>query len=281
MRVRRSRLRAGCRGGTLVVVTVGLLVPFLLARRFRPPLARRIMRLWYRSCCALFGLRVRRHGRPSKIRPTLLVANHMSILDAFVIGAAVDVVFVAKRGVASWPLFGFLSRIGGTVFVDRVAMHSAQECERLRARLRAGQSVLLFAEGTVSDGTEVLPFKSSLLAAVNRCAPRPIALQPVSLAYARARSGAPFTPAQRRHYAWCDHERLVAHFWDVLGRPGAQVALQFHAPVSPQSFDSRKQLAEYARSRVVAGVQTALCQPWPSEVLIDDHERADRPTPAG
>jgi 1-acyl-sn-glycerol-3-phosphate acyltransferase len=118
---------------------------------------RRIVRLWHRGCCRIAGLQVRVRGAPEVRGPTLFVANHVSYLDIVVLGSLVDATFVAKSEIAVWPLIGLLARIGRTVFIHRRAAYCAGQCDALAARLEAGQSLILFAEGTSSDGGRVLP----------------------------------------------------------------------------------------------------------------------------
>src|SRR4029079_4479128 len=122
---------------------------------------------YYRVLCALLRVRVRVKGVPTKNRGVLYVSNHISWADILVIGSLAPVAFVAKREVASWPLVGITAKIQRTVFVDRTRRHHRGEAEDdTRRRLKDGLSVVLFAEGTSSDGNRVLPFRSALLGAV-------------------------------------------------------------------------------------------------------------------
>ena len=97
-------------------------------------------------------------------RSGLLVCNHLSYLDIVVLSAVQPCAFVAKRDVATWPLFGWLARAAGTIFVDRERRLSSPVVVGLiRNAIASGSVVVLFPEGTSSDGTTVLPFKSALL----------------------------------------------------------------------------------------------------------------------
>jgi 1-acyl-sn-glycerol-3-phosphate acyltransferase len=102
----------------------------------------------------------------------VLVSNHLSYLDIIAFSSLRPCVFVAKRDVRGWPLFGWLARAAGTIFVARDRRSAAlSEVEQIRAAIKAGLLVVFFPEGTSSDGSTVLPFKSSLLQAVvqSRC----------------------------------------------------------------------------------------------------------------
>ncbi len=97
-------------------------------------------------------------------RSGLLVCNHLSYLDVIVLSSIRPCVFVAKRDVAAWPLFGWLARAAGTIFVDRERrLASADVVDLVRDAVAGGSLVVLFPEGTSSDGSTVLPFKSALL----------------------------------------------------------------------------------------------------------------------
>jgi len=102
-----------------------------------------------------------------------LVCNHLSYLDILVLAAKTPAVFVAKREVKLWPVFGWFARLAGTLFVNREKRTQvAQATAELEQTLDSGALVVLFPEGTSSDGRTVLPFKSALLAPATRsCRP--------------------------------------------------------------------------------------------------------------
>ncbi|PYL26112.1 MAG: hypothetical protein DMF37_03150 [Verrucomicrobia bacterium] len=103
-------------------------------------------------------------ARRLRARSGLLVCNHLSYLDVIVLSSIRPCVFVAKHDVAGWPFFGWLARAAGTVFVDRQhPLAAGFAVNQIRAAIATGLPVVLFPEGTSSDGSTVLPFKSSLL----------------------------------------------------------------------------------------------------------------------
>jgi 1-acyl-sn-glycerol-3-phosphate acyltransferase len=117
---------------------------------------------WSRFANRVVGIRVTTRGAmpPSG----LLVSNHLSYLDVIVLSSIRPCVFVAKRDVATWPFFGWLAHAAGTIFVDREnRLSSPVVVDLVRATLASGSVVVLFPEGTSSDGSTVLPFKSALL----------------------------------------------------------------------------------------------------------------------
>jgi lyso-ornithine lipid O-acyltransferase len=135
---------------------------------------------WSRFACRVLGIRIRTRG--SMPQAGLLVCNHLSYLDIIVLSSIGPCVFVAKRDVAGWPLFGWLARAAGTIFVDRENRFSSPAVvDCVRQKISDGSVVVLFAEGTSSDGATVLPFKSALLesAVQLRC---PVATATISYA---------------------------------------------------------------------------------------------------
>ena len=117
---------------------------------------------WCRFACRVLGIGVRTHGSiPSS---GLLVSNHLSYLDVVVLSSIRPCVFVAKCDVASWPLFGWLAHAAGTIFVDRERRCSSPRAvDAIADAIAHGSVVVIFPEGTSSDGSTVLPFKSALL----------------------------------------------------------------------------------------------------------------------
>ena len=167
-----------------------LLAPLqLIALAFDLRLQRIIPHWCHRILCALIGVRIRQHGRRSSGGPTLILSNHVSWLDICVISALSPVAFVAKNEVAGWPVFGWLAKLQRTIFIDRKARHRTGAATReVAGRLLGGDAVVLFAEGTSSDGIRVLPFRSALVGAVHHALGHStlhtsITVQPMSLAY--------------------------------------------------------------------------------------------------
>lgn len=150
--MRRRRLLAGARTLALLAWTGILLLPALSCHAVTGRTPRRLARAWHRGCCAIVGLRIRVRGAPATTGSTLLVANHVSYLDIVILGSLVDAGFVAKAEVARWPLIGLIGRIGGTIFVERRTSCSAGQRDQIARRLAVGDDLILFAEGTSSDG---------------------------------------------------------------------------------------------------------------------------------
>src|SRR5438874_681227 len=145
----------------VALAEISVTIPFV-ARSERLHARTGWLQRWSRFACRVVGIRVTTRG--SMPRSGLLVCNHLSYLDVIVLSSIRPCVFVAKRDVAVWPLFGWLARAAGTIFVDRERrLASADVVDLVQEAVAGGSLVVLFPEGTSSDGSTVLPFKSSLL----------------------------------------------------------------------------------------------------------------------
>src|SRR6202012_2396748 len=154
-----------------VILTVFLMVTLILIPwqwlllKLRLPARRTFPHRYHRFVASLFGIKILVRGTPPK-NATLLLANHSSWLDIVIFSAVMPLSFVAKSEVGSWPFFGTLARLQRTVFVARERRsQTGVSRDEIQGRLLAGDTLVLFPEGTSHDGNTVLPFKSALLGA--------------------------------------------------------------------------------------------------------------------
>ena len=163
-------IRALVRGST-VVVTTTFFYALLLAGRLlgaRDAWTQGVFQACAKAVLRILGVRVHVEGAPPAA-PYLLVSNHLSYLDVLVLAAVARPVFISRADVAGWPLVGRLTRSVGTILVNRELKRDvARVAIEIEDRLRRGLGVVLFAEGTSTDGSDVLPFKASLLEPVAR-----------------------------------------------------------------------------------------------------------------
>jgi 1-acyl-sn-glycerol-3-phosphate acyltransferase len=245
------RLRAVARALAFVLVTGLLLALFILAGvlgRFPKAVVRR---LWCRFCLRLLGVEVHYRGEPMRACATLFLANHVSYLDILLLGARTDATFIAKAEVAAWPLFGTIGRAARTFFIRRRWRDALIQRNTLAAQLRHGESFILFAEGTSSSGLDVLPLKTSLLSVAEPWViDRPIAVQPVALAYRHLADGTPITIANCSRYAWFGDAEMVPHLWSMLHDDGCVVEVVFGEPVMSWAVTSRKSLGPAMRDSI-------------------------------
>jgi 1-acyl-sn-glycerol-3-phosphate acyltransferase len=248
-----SLVRALTRSLAFAVMNLVLVPPYLLVGRLNARLGRKLIRLYCRATCLILGVEVQRAGEPFQACPTLYVANHVSYLDIVVLGALLDATFIAKMEVASWPLFGQLGRLTGTFFIRRRWRDALAQRNALAARMRAGESFVLFGEGTSTDGLAVRRFKTSLLSVAEpRILDRPVAVQAVTLAFLRLRDGTAIGPDNCDHYAWHGDAEFLPHLWNVLRREGVVIKVVLDEPMLSWSVTNRKRLGAELFRRVAA-----------------------------
>jgi 1-acyl-sn-glycerol-3-phosphate acyltransferase len=219
-------------------------------------------RLYWTVFTRLIGIKVRVIGTAAKRqggRPVVYVSNHSSWIDVPVIGGVLDGCFVAKGDVATWPVIGTMARLGRTVFVSRSRTATGRERDAMRSVLQAGDNLILFPEGTSSDGSRVLPFRSSFFALAEARSDEdrkdlPL-IQPVSVVYDRL-SGLPAGRACRPVFAWYGDMDIASHFWRLTQHIGLRATVLLHAPLDPARFEDRKALSQAVWQIVADGAST-------------------------
>lgn len=224
---------------------------------------------FHRGLCKIFGLRLSVTGQLCKQRSTLYIGNHVSYLDIFLLGAIVPGYFVAKSEVSGWPLLGKLARLQNTLFIERNGRRAREQVDILQKQLVDGGNLILFPEGTSTDGTHVEPFKSSLFHAAETDSDVDILIQPMTLAYVKHNNKNMSQPI-RDYYAWYGTMPFLSHFIQALGMRSADVDLIFHAPVKISDFDCRKTCAEHCWQAVDGALRERI-KPSTSQGLNNDH----------
>jgi 1-acyl-sn-glycerol-3-phosphate acyltransferase len=254
-----ARLRAAALiAGFLILTILGMPVQWLLLK-LGSRIARTFPNRYHRVVAALFGIHIRTIGQPVTGEGVLMVANHTSWADIIIFSAVTPLSFVAKAEVGGWPLFGTLARLQRTVFVERTRRSSTGEArDEIRDRLLAGDTLLLFPEGTSHDGNRVLPFKSALLGAAEAVLAngQHVKVQPVSAAFTGLH-GLPLGRETRPLFAWYGDMEMVPHLWEALMAGPLDVVVQFHPPFSLDMMD-RKTLAKKAQEVIQNGQSQAL-----------------------
>jgi 1-acyl-sn-glycerol-3-phosphate acyltransferase len=197
------------------------------------------------------------------------VSNHSSWIDVPVVGGVLNGCFVAKGDVATWPIISTIARLGRTVFVTRSRASTGRERDAMRAVLAAGDNLILFPEGTSSDGSRVLPFRTSFFAVAesgdSEDRSRLPIIQPVSIVYDRL-GGLPAGRASRPVFAWYGDMDIASHFWRLTQHIGLRATVLLHAPLDPARFEDRKALSQ-AVWQVVADGASTLRQNRPARPL--------------
>jgi len=236
-------------------ITLALLPFQAVAVAFDLPLRRRIPSFYHRMVCAILGVRIRVHGRRMPEHPLLIVANHSSWLDIPVITAVAPVVFVAKQEIASWPLFGTLAKLQRSVFVDRARRQKIGDVNaEIARRLAEGDPVLLFGEGTASDGNRVLAFRSALIGSARDALAEAehtgrVWIQPLSIAYTRLQ-GLPIDRRDRPRVSWYGKRPLPPHLMGVARRGAIDVTVTWGEPVAFDEQSDRKDVTRVLEAEV-------------------------------
>ena len=243
-----GRFRAIRRIATLLLWTL-VAIPVqavLLLLPGRPKVA--FARIYHSVLCWLLGLKVQVVGQPAANRPVLFLSNHTSWLDVLVLGSVLEGCFVSKAEVGTWPLIRTVARLGRTVFVSRSRGRTGSEADGMKARLAAGDSLILFPEGTSNDGARTLPFRSSFLATAGSARQ----VQPVSVVYDRL-GGLPACRRDRPLFAWYGDMEIGSHVWRLARRSGARATVLLHEPFDPAAMPDRKAMAVATWATVSAG----------------------------
>lgn len=212
------------------------------------PWAGRLPMLFHRLALACLGVKITVEGTPSSERPLLLAANHVSWLDITLLGSLLPLSFIAKSEVAGWPVFGLFARLQRTIFIERQRRQATGTAtQEIGQRLSAGDCLVLFAEGTSSDGRQILNFRSALLggarAALMSGGHHPaITVQPVAMTYGGYR-GLPIIRARLPTYAWYGDMALASHLLNVLEDGAVDVTISFGTAISFTLADDRKDIA--------------------------------------
>jgi 1-acyl-sn-glycerol-3-phosphate acyltransferase len=258
-----SRFRAAAVLTGFMGLTLPLMPIQALLLRVSQPAARRFPHWYHRRVCRILGIRLQIDGAVTS-GPVLLVSNHTSWLDIPVLSAVAPVSFVAKSEVAGWPFVSALARLQRTVFVDRTRRVAVGETAgEMASRLAQGDALVLFAEGTSTDGNRVLPFNSSLFAAAKpgnkasegqdtTVAPATV-VQTVSIVYSRLH-GVPFGRADRHLVGWYGDMDMQSHAWELLKAGPLDVIVRISEPVALSTYADRKDLAERTETAVRQGV---------------------------
>ncbi|MGA3343803.1 MAG: lysophospholipid acyltransferase family protein [Terracidiphilus sp.] len=212
-------------------------------RRVRGPLTDEERVHWVQQTCKAImagaGIRYQVDGLP----PThgLVVANHLSYLDVLILSAAMPCFFVAKMEIGGWPIFGKAARVGGTIFIDRSSLASALTvAEQIGERLKRPIPVLLFPEGTSTDGAQVLRFHSRLID------PATSAKAPITAAAIRyvVEDGTP-----ERELCWYGDALFITHLFKALSTPGFTAKVRFG---QPRVYPDRRTAADATHAEITA-----------------------------
>jgi lyso-ornithine lipid O-acyltransferase len=201
-----------------------------------------VFRHWARAAAALLGVKINARGRAPR-GAFFLVVNHLSYLDIVILSALADCAFIAKSEVARWPVIGLLCQSMNTIFIDRAKRRdTARVNQMVEQALAAGQGVVLFAEGTSTQGATVLPFKSALLEQAARAG------FPVSHA-ALSYSAAAGEPPAHLSVCWWGDMTFLKHLFGLFRLSEIRASVVFGS--QPIRETNRKTLANKLHSAII------------------------------
>lgn len=247
-------MRRAIRLTSILLVSLFLSAFLVATARFVPQRGReryraRLQQAWARVLCAVLGIRVEVVGDLPRGWNGLAVANHLGYADILVLGSILPGTFVSKAEVARWPLIGLLASIAGTVYVDREDRAAAGAfAADLKTRIVAGDTLLLFPEGTSTRGETILPFKTAPFAAVAGLSGKtvlPLHIDVVEI------EGRPAVGPCRDIVCWHGDAELLPHLYRLLDLRGIRFRVVLGAPI-PCDGRGRKTLARESWERVTS-----------------------------
>ncbi len=240
------------------VITILVILPqYILLLFYRGKYSYILPFLWQKIICIIFNIKVRATGNPYTKSHVIYVSNHISYLDIPVIGSIVRASFVAKQDVESWPVFGFLSQLQQTAFISREREHIRKAKDDLDIMLNVGKNLIIFPEGTSTDGREVREFKSSLFSIAMKENLKDIYIQPITLKMDMVDNKPVNTQEDRDIYSWHINMEmpLGEHLWNFALSRGAEISVNFHDPIKAHNFSDRKELAKACYNQVSSGLK--------------------------
>lgn len=269
----RAQWRIWTRLPAIVLWMLGGLITVLATFWFLPLSGRGyLIRGFGRGILAILGVRreisrEREAQLVSTPAPALLVGNHISWLDIYVIQATLPATFIAKEEISKWPVIGFLVRLVGTIFINRSSRRAmAGVIAQAKQKFRQGAHIMFFPEGTTSDGQGLKPFYSSLFVLAERAesAGGDVPVVPITLRYRQ--QGAPTIAT-----AYIGDMTLLGSIVQILRHPGLSAAVLIHPPL-PSGLP-RQALCDAARTAIASGLEGQLLH-QPSILQADRTEVA-------
>jgi 1-acyl-sn-glycerol-3-phosphate acyltransferase len=209
----------------------------------------RFARVYWRGVAAILGVKLTIHGELTTSRPAVFIANHCSWIDIVALGSLLPGCFVAKAEIAGWPFISWIAKLGRTVFVSRNKGGIERERDSLEGRLAAGDNIILFPEGTTSDGTRILRFQSSFLAIA--AAPAKPLIQLVTIVY-DGLDGLPVRRRDRPVIAWYGDMDMASHYPGIGRHRSLHATVILDPAIQPGAYPNRKALSAALETRLAA-----------------------------
>ena len=204
-----------------------------------------IVKIFHKLVLWLININVEKEGDiPENNKGILFVSNHISYVDIPVLGSILPLRFVAKAEVKDWPILGKLAQIGNTIFIERLKSNISIEKDTIEKNIFKGDKILLFPEGTTSDGLRVLNFKSSLLSSVEK---KNYFVQPIVISY-KVINGMPLTRWIKPVIAWYGDMEFKSHLINLIMVAPINVKVMFLSPINSIDFSDRKSMTKFLQN---------------------------------
>jgi 1-acyl-sn-glycerol-3-phosphate acyltransferase len=215
---------------------------------------------FYKVITNITGLNIHTEGfneEDKKGTGTLYIANHVSWFDILCLGSVLNARFIAKKEVSSMGIFGFLAKLSNTFFIDNSNKNKIYQYNNfIREKLISGESLILFPEGTTSDGNGIRKFKSSLFECLNSTESS-INVQSISICYSR-KNNLPMGIYYRRFIAWIGETSMVDSMKKYLASGPITVNLIFHSKICMNQFNNRKELSSFCEKQILSGLNKTI-----------------------
>ena len=233
-----------------VFLTTFLIILKTFLQLFTKSKSQKIIQIFHKLLLWLININVEVLGKSNLINvPKLYVSNHLSYLDIPVLGSTLNGRFIAKNEISNWPIIGNLSKVGNTIFINRNLSFLKTNRSIILDYISRGDNVILFPEGTTSDGIRVLNFKSSLLASLEQ---KNILIQPIVINYISI-NGLPLNRWLKPIVAWYGDMDFKPHLINILKLFSIKVKITFLPPLNGKDFTNRKHMT-YALHRAIDSI---------------------------
>ena len=224
-------------------ILYGLSVSALILRRLDQHQRHLIIKRWSEKLLKILNVKLTVEGSPpnQKLKNAMFVGNHISWLDIYALNSVHPVRFIAKSEVARWPLLGWLAKQANTMFIERSQKKDAKRVAiEATESLSKGDCLCYFPEGTTSDGTELLPFKSSLMqASINSNAE----VWPLAIHYPNKDGSA------NTRMAFVGETTFIDSMWQIISLHQSEVKLHFLPKINAHSYE-RRELTQHIKNAI-------------------------------
>ena len=204
---------------------------------------------YHKICLRIFGIKIKTFGKVSINFPILIISNHASYLDIIILGSLYKTSFIAKKEISKWPLLGILAKLQNTIFIDRRVSSLKNQENQIIKHLNEKKNLVIFPEGTSSDGNRVLPFKSSLFNIFEKNLNSKILVQTITIVYKKI-NGIPMNRIERKNITWHSNMDLIPNIFNVLKKLSIEVEIIFNDEFLPSKEYDRKKIALHCWEKI-------------------------------